>query len=80
MRRSFTSPWWVVVGAVGGVTQLLVPLDLERGAIVEPRIPVRTAWATELRVQRFALVVASVWLLVVARVVLVRGVPRAYSS
>ena len=43
---------------------LLVPLDLERGAIVEPRTPPRPTLSSELRSQEFALLVAAVWFLV----------------
>lgn len=43
---------------------LLVPLDLERGAIVEPHVPPRAPWRQELRAERLALVLAAVWAIV----------------
>jgi hypothetical protein len=43
---------------------LLVPLDLERGAIVDPRVPSRRSWSHELRAERLVLVLAAVWAVV----------------
>jgi hypothetical protein len=43
---------------------LLVPVDLERGAVVEPTVPPRAAWRDELLAERVVLGLALVWFLV----------------